>query len=50
MERSFKKRAFHSTEFVGIYEENGKNYILLEVVKDNENETIKVIEGWTKFS
>lgn len=46
----FKKRAFHSTEFVGIYEENGKNYILLEVVKDNENDTIEVIDGWIKFS
>lgn len=44
----FKKRAFHSTEFVGVYEENGDSYILLEVVRNSEDETIEVVNGWVK--
>ena len=43
-----EKRAFHSTEFLWVYEENGDNYILLEVVIDEENETIEIIDGWVK--
>ena len=44
----FEKRAFHSTEFVGVYEEKGDNYILLEVVRNEENETIHVVDGCVK--
>ena len=44
----FEKRAFHSTEFVGVYEETSESYILLEVVRDKENETIEVVDGWIK--
>ena len=45
----FEKRAFHSTEFVGVYEENGRNnHLLLEVIRDTENETIEIIDGWVK--
>ena len=44
----FEKRAFHSTEFVGVYEENGDNYILLEVIRDEENETVEIVDGWVK--
>ena len=44
----FEKRSFNSNEFVGVYEENGDNYILLEVVRDEENETIEIVEGWVK--
>lgn len=44
----FETRAFNNNEFVGVYEEKGDNYILLEVVRDNENETIEVIDGWVK--
>ena len=44
----FKKRAFNSNEFVGVYKENGDNYILLEVIRDEENETIEVVDGWVK--
>ncbi len=44
----FEKRSFNSNEFVGVYEENGDNYILLEVVRDEENETIEIIDGWVK--
>lgn len=44
----FEKRAFHSTEFVGVYEETSESYILLEVVRDEENEKIEVIDGWIK--
>ena len=44
----FETRAFHSTEFVGVYEENGDSYILLEVVRNSEDETIEVVDGWVK--
>lgn len=44
----FEKRAFHSTEFVGVYKEKGDNYILLEVVRNEENETIHVVDGCVK--
>ncbi|MBF1213292.1 MAG: hypothetical protein HXM17_00120 [Fusobacterium periodonticum] len=44
----FEKRSFSSNEFVGVYEENGDNYILLEVIRDEENETIEVVDGWVK--
>lgn len=44
----FEKRSFNSNEFVGVYEENGDNYILLEVIRDEENETIEVVDGWVK--
>ena len=44
----FEKRAWKDNEFVGVYEENGNNYILLEVVRDKENETIEVVDGWIK--
>lgn len=44
----FEKRSFNSNEFVGVYEENGDNYILLEVVRDEENETIEIVDGWVK--
>lgn len=44
----FEKRAWKDNEFVGVYEENGKNYILLEVIRDKENETIEVVDGWVK--
>ena len=44
----FEKRAFNSNEFVGVYEENGDNYILLEVVRNEENETIEIVDGWVK--
>ncbi|PHH96591.1 hypothetical protein KST83_10800 [Fusobacterium nucleatum] len=44
----FETRAFNNNEFVGVYEEKGDNYILLEVERDNENETIEVIDGWVK--
>lgn len=44
----FETRAFNNNEFVGVYEEKGDNYILLEVVRDNEKETIEVIDGWVK--
>lgn len=44
----FEKRAFNSNEFVGVYEENGDNYILLEVIRDENNETIEVLDGWIK--
>lgn len=45
----FEKRAWKETEFVGVYEENSDNYILLEVVRDDNNEKIEVIDGWVKF-
>lgn len=44
----FEKRAWKDNEFVGVYEENGNNYILLEVIRDEENETIEVVDGWVK--
>ena len=44
----FEKRSFNSNECVGVYEENGDNYILLEVIRDEENETIEVVDGWVK--
>lgn len=44
----FEKRAWKDNEFVGVYEENGNNYILLEVIRDKENETIEVVDGWVK--
>ena len=44
----FETRAFNNNEFVGVYEENGNNYILLEVVKNSEDETIEVVKGWVK--
>ena len=42
----FEKRAFHSTEFVGVYEENGNDHLLLEVVRDDEK--IEVLNGLVK--
>lgn len=44
----FFKRPFNSNEFVGIYEEGGEGYIIAEVVRDDENETIEVVNGWVK--
>lgn len=44
----FEKRAWKDNEFVGVYEENGNNYILLEVIRDKENETIEVVDGYIK--
>lgn len=44
----FEKRAWKENEFIGVYEENKKNYILLEVTRDKENETITIIDGWLK--
>lgn len=44
----FEKRSFNSNEFVGVYEENGDNYILLEVIRDEENSTLEVVDGWVK--
>lgn len=44
----FEKRAWKDNEFVGVYEENGNNHILLEVIRDKENETIEVVDGWVK--
>lgn len=44
----FETRAFNNNEFVGVYEENGDNYLLLEVVRNSEDETIEVIDGWVK--
>ena len=44
----FEKRSFNSNEFVGVFEEKGDNYILLEVVRNEENETIEVVDGWVK--
>ncbi|MCL4592952.1 hypothetical protein [Fusobacterium nucleatum] len=44
----FETRPFNNNKFVGVYEENGDNYILLEVVRNNEDETIEVVNGWVK--
>lgn len=44
----FETRSFNNNEFVGVYEENGDNYILLEVVRNSEDETIEVVNGWVK--
>ena len=44
----FQKVPYHSTEWVGVYEETSESYILLEVVRDEENETIEVIDGVVK--
>lgn len=44
----FEKRAWKENEFIGVYEENGENHLLLEIVRDKENETIEVVDGWVK--
>ena len=46
----FETRAFNNNEFVGVYEENGDYYLLLEIVRNSEDETIEVVNGWVKHS
>lgn len=42
----FRKKPFSSTETIGVYEENYDTYIVLEVLRNIEEESIEVIDGW----
>lgn len=42
----FTKKPFSSTETIGVYEENYNTYILLEVFRNTEEESIEIIDGW----
>ena len=44
----FTKKPFSSTETIGVYEENYNTYILLEVFRNIEEESIEIIDGWIK--
>ena len=42
----FRKKPFSSTETIGVYEENYNTYIVLEVFRNIEEESIEIIDGW----
>lgn len=42
----FRKKPFSSTEFIGVYEEDYDTYIVLEVLRKIEEESIEIIDGW----
>lgn len=42
----FRKKPFSSTETIGVYEENYDTYIVLEVFRNKEEESIEIIDGW----
>ena len=44
----YETRAFNNNAFGGVDEENGDNHLLLEVVRNLEDETIEVVNGWVK--